>query len=121
MTNSLITMKNQFFRGVTSYLSDVKGLISVLRVTVGLVTTYTLVTHCVLVPHTWFYHLGRGRRITINLRTSWVLMCLYKAKGGWRDMFYGGVVRDGGSGCLGGPMLRHPFPLREQSHDDCIV
>ena len=29
-------------------------------------------------------------------------------------MFYGGVVRYGGRGCLSGPMLKHPFPLRDQ-------
>ena len=28
-------------------------------------------------------------------------------------MFYGGVVRCGGRGCLSRPMPRHPFPLRD--------
>jgi hypothetical protein len=32
-------------------------------------------------------------------------------------MFYGGVVRHGRRGRLCRPMLRHPFPLRDQLHD----
>jgi hypothetical protein len=35
-------------------------------------------------------------------------------------MFYGGVVRNGGRGCLCGPMLRHPFPLRNQPQDGIV-
>jgi hypothetical protein len=35
-------------------------------------------------------------------------------------MFGGGVVRYGGMGCLSGPMLRHPFPLRDQAHNSII-
>jgi hypothetical protein len=36
-------------------------------------------------------------------------------------MFYGGVVRYGGRGLLGGPMLgAHPFPLRDQPHDGIV-
>jgi hypothetical protein len=31
------------------------------------------------------------------------------------------VVRYGGRGCLLGPMMRHPFPLRNQPHDNCIA
>jgi hypothetical protein len=31
-------------------------------------------------------------------------------------MFYWGVVRYWGKGCLSRPMLRHPFPLRDQPH-----
>jgi hypothetical protein len=27
----------------------------------------------------------------------------------------------GGRGYLGGPMLRHPFPLREQPHDGIVI
>ena len=34
-------------------------------------------------------------------------------------MFYGGAVRYRGRGCLSGPMSRHLFPLRDQSHN-CI-
>ncbi|KRX29278.1 hypothetical protein T09_3096 [Trichinella sp. T9] len=33
-------------------------------------------------------------------------------------MFYGGVVRYGGRGCLSGPMPRHPFPLSDQSYEE---
>jgi hypothetical protein len=36
-------------------------------------------------------------------------------------MFYGGVVRHGGREYLGGSMLRHPFPMRDQPHDNGIV
>jgi hypothetical protein len=32
-------------------------------------------------------------------------------------MFYGGVVRYGRRGGLSRPMLRHPFPLRDQPQD----
>jgi hypothetical protein len=35
-------------------------------------------------------------------------------------MFGGCVVRYGGRGCLGGPMLRHPFPLRDQPQDGIV-
>jgi hypothetical protein len=35
-------------------------------------------------------------------------------------MFGGGVVRCGGRECLHGPMLRHPFPLRDQSQNDVV-
>jgi hypothetical protein len=31
-------------------------------------------------------------------------------------MFYGGVVRCGGRGCLSGPMPRHPFPYMMVSY-----
>jgi hypothetical protein len=34
-----------------------------------------------------------------------------------RSVFGGGVVRCGGRGHLRGPMLRHPFPLRDQPQD----
>jgi hypothetical protein len=35
-------------------------------------------------------------------------------------MFYGGVVRYGGRGCLTRPMSRHPFHLRDQPHDRIV-
>lgn len=37
-----------------------------------------------------------------------------------KDMSGGGVVRCGGRGCLCGPMLGHPFPLRDQLLDAII-
>jgi hypothetical protein len=43
--------------------------------------------------------------------------CDYEKIKGYKGMFYGGVVRYGGRGCLSGPMPRHPFPLRDQPHD----
>jgi hypothetical protein len=30
------------------------------------------------------------------------------------------LVRYGERGCLGGPMPRHPFPLRDQPHDGIV-
>jgi hypothetical protein len=35
-----------------------------------------------------------------------------------KNMFGGCVVRCGGRGCLCGPMLRHPLPLRDQPQDN---
>jgi hypothetical protein len=35
-------------------------------------------------------------------------------------MFYGCVVRCGGRGCLSRPMLRHPFPVKDQPHNDIV-
>jgi hypothetical protein len=35
-------------------------------------------------------------------------------------MFYGGVVRYGGRGCLRGCMPRYPFLLRDQPHDGIV-
>jgi hypothetical protein len=35
-------------------------------------------------------------------------------------MFYGGVVRYGGRGCLGRPILKDPFPMRVQLHDRIV-
>jgi hypothetical protein len=32
------------------------------------------------------------------------------------DIFGGGIVRYGGKKCLRGPILRHHFPMRDQSH-----
>ena len=37
-----------------------------------------------------------------------------------REVFYGGVVRYGGRGCLSGPMLRHPFLLRDQPDNGVV-
>ena len=37
-----------------------------------------------------------------------------------RGIFGGCVVRSGGRRCLSGPMLRHPFPLRDQPHDGIV-
>jgi hypothetical protein len=45
-----------------------------------------------------------------NLAVIQYMLCFIKIK-----KEYGGcVVRCGGRGCLRGPMLRHPFPLRDQ-------
>ena len=40
----------------------------------------------------------------------------------WREqnMFGGGTVRSRGRECLFRPMLRHPFPLRDQPHDAIV-
>jgi hypothetical protein len=35
-------------------------------------------------------------------------------------MFDRGKVWCGGKGCLSGPMLRYPFPLRDQPHDAIV-
>jgi hypothetical protein len=35
-------------------------------------------------------------------------------------MVGGCIVRCGGRGCLSGPMLRHPFPLRDQPYDNIV-
>ena len=40
-------------------------------------------------------------------------MCFVKIK----NMFGGGAVRWVGRECLRGPMLGHPFPLKDQPHD----
>jgi hypothetical protein len=44
------------------------------------------------------------------------MLCLLKDKGR-RMCFEEGVVRYAGRGCLHGPVLRHPFPLRDKPHD----
>jgi hypothetical protein len=36
------------------------------------------------------------------------------------NMFGECIVRYGGRGCLRGPMLRHPFPLRDQPQDSIV-
>ena len=35
-------------------------------------------------------------------------------------MLYGGVMRYGGRRCLGGPIPRHCFPLKEQPQDSIV-
>jgi hypothetical protein len=49
--------------------------------------------------------------------TETEMLCLYKKKRKARDMFGAGAVRCEGRECLCGPMLRHPFPLRDQPHE----
>jgi hypothetical protein len=41
------------------------------------------------------------------------VLCFVKIK----NMFGGGAVRWVGRECLRGPMLGHPFPLKDQPHD----
>ena len=41
----------------------------------------------------------------------------YKKRKRQKEEFGGCVVRCGGRGCLGGPMLRHPFPLNYQPYN----
>jgi hypothetical protein len=60
--------------------------------------------------------LERQRQEDFELSVSDSNVVYYKKVRG-RNMFGGCVARYGGRGCLQGPMLRHPFSLRNQPHN----
>ena len=67
------------------------------------------------------YHQRNEEMTDPTFENNVIVVVVFYKKIKRENMFGGGgVVRCGGRGCLRRPMLRHPFPLRDQPHDGIV-